>query len=78
MPPACPTRRFEVPDDLPTVLARERTVLARARVSLACSLLAIALAVLAPPWVPPVLVVTAGLVATAGALVAAIALLRRR
>jgi hypothetical protein len=66
-----------VSDDLPTLLARERTLLARARVSMALSLLAIALAVLTPPWVPTVLVVTAGVLCTAGALVPAIALLRR-
>jgi uncharacterized membrane protein YidH (DUF202 family) len=67
-----------VPPDPPTLLAHERTVLARARVSLACSLLTIALAVLAPPWVPTAIVVTVGLICTAGALVTAIAVLRRR
>jgi uncharacterized membrane protein YidH (DUF202 family) len=67
-----------VPDDLRTLLARERTLLARARVSLACSLLAIALAVLTPPWVPTVLVVTAGVACTAGALVSAITLVQHR
>lgn len=60
------------------VLARERTLLARARVSLGWSLLTIALAVLAPAWVPDVVVVVVGLVSTAGALLAALAVLRNR
>ena len=67
-----------MPDDPRTLLAHQRTLLARARVSLACSLLAIGLAVLTPSWVPTVLVVTGGVVCTAGALVSAVALLHRR
>jgi hypothetical protein len=67
-----------VSDDLSTLLARERTLLGRARVSMALSLLTIALAVLAQPWVPTVLVLTAGVGCTAGALAAALAVLRRR
>jgi uncharacterized membrane protein YidH (DUF202 family) len=67
-----------VPDDLRALLAHERTLLARARVSLAFSLLTIALAVLTPTWVPAVLVVTGGVVCTAGALVSAITVVHRR
>jgi uncharacterized membrane protein YidH (DUF202 family) len=67
-----------VSDDLRALLARERALLARARVSLACSLLAVALAVLTPPWVPTVLVVTGGVVCTACALVSAITVVHHR
>jgi uncharacterized membrane protein YidH (DUF202 family) len=67
-----------VSPDPRTLLARERTLLARARVSMACSLVTIALAVLAPPWVPNAVVVSVGLISTAGALVAALAVLRHR